>query len=144
MSTSLANSTLYPYQLWGFIMKAAIWLLMGFGVLLLFASVFGGIAPLLIGLFMIAGGLFLGFRLGGILRKERTIENWSVLIDEACVEDGHSRADNLYKDIAYFLETSETPNLKVERRFISPSLTRSLFGDQREFFEVVPQIWTGS
>ncbi len=115
-------------------MKAAILFLVGFGLLLLIASnFFGGIPVLLFGLAMIAGGLFLGFRPGGILRKERTIENWAVLIDEACMADGRERVDQLYKNIASFLDASEAPNLRVERKDLSPSLTRGLFGDQREF-----------
>lgn len=114
-------------------MKAAIWLLVGFGLLLLIASRFLGIVPLLIGLAMIAGGLFLGLRPGGILRKERAIDTWSVLLDEACMADGRERADQLYKNIASFLAASEAPNLKVERQHLAPSLIRGLVGDQREF-----------
>jgi hypothetical protein len=115
-------------------MKAAIWFLIGFGFLLLIASRFaGGIPVLLIGLGMIAGGVFLGFRPGGILRKERVIDNWSVLIDEACMADGRERTDQLYKNIASFLDASEAPNLKVERKHLAPSLVRGLVGDQREF-----------
>jgi hypothetical protein len=117
-----------------FPMKAAILVLLGFGFLLLIASRFlGGIPVLLIGLAMIAGGLFLGFRPGGILRKERAIDNWSVLVDEACMADGRERADTFYKDIATFLDASEAPNLKVERQHLAPSLARGLFGGQREF-----------
>jgi hypothetical protein len=74
-------------------MKAAIWVLIGFGLLLLMASNFFGITPGLLGLAMIAGGLFLGLRPGGILRKESTIDTWGALLDEACVDDGHERAD---------------------------------------------------
>jgi hypothetical protein len=88
---------------------------------------------LLLGLAMIAGGLFLGFRPGGILRKERAIDNWSVLVDEACMADGRERTDQLYKNIASFLDASEAPNLKVERKHLAPSLVRGLVGDQREF-----------
>jgi hypothetical protein len=85
------------------------------------------------GLALIAGGLFLGFRPGGILRKERAIDNWSVLLDEACMADGHERTEQLYNNIASFLDASEAPNLKVERQHLTPSLARGLFGDQREF-----------
>ena len=43
-------------------MRAAIWFLMGFGLLLMLASTFfGGVFVLLLGLAMIAGSLFLGF-----------------------------------------------------------------------------------
>lgn len=79
-------------------MKAAIWALIGFGFLFVLASGFAGITPLVIGLAMIGGGLFLGFRPGGILRKERAIENWSALLNGACIEDGKQRADDFYKD----------------------------------------------
>jgi hypothetical protein len=83
-------------------MKAAILFLVGFGLLLLIASnFFGGIPVLLFGLAMIGGGLFLGFRPGGILRKERTIENWAVLVDEACMADGRERADQLLRGAVY-------------------------------------------
>jgi hypothetical protein len=85
-------------------MKAAILFLVGFGLLLLIASnFFGGIPVLLFGLAMIAGGLFLGFRPGGILRKERTIENWAVLIDEACMnlsQNSLRKADTSVKPVA--------------------------------------------
>jgi hypothetical protein len=115
-------------------MKAAILVLLGFGFLLLLASrFFGGVPVLLFGLAMIVGGLFLGSRPGGIFRKERAIDNWSVLVDEACIADGRERADNFYKDIATFLDASEAPNLRVERQHLAPSLARGLFGDQREF-----------
>lgn len=115
-------------------MKAAILALLIFGFLLMIASrFFGGVVVLLIGLAMIAGGLFLGFRPGGILRKERAIDNWSVLVDEACMADGRERTDQLYKNIASFLAASEAPNLKVERKHLAPSLVRGLVGDQREF-----------
>jgi hypothetical protein len=115
-------------------MKAAILVLLIFGFLLLIASrFFGGIPVLLIGVAMIAGGLFLGFRPGGILRKERAIDNWSVLIDEACMADGRARADTFYKDLTSFLAASEAPNLKVETQDLAPSLARSLFGDHRRF-----------
>jgi hypothetical protein len=47
--------------------------------------------------------------------------------------DGRARADNFYKDIATFLDASEAPNLRVQRQYLAPSLTRGRFGDQREF-----------
>jgi hypothetical protein len=116
-------------------MKAAIWFLVGFGLLLLIASnFFGGVFVLLLGLAMIAGGLFLGFRPGGILRKERIIDNWAALIDEACIENGDSQTpDKLYKDVSTFLDSSEAPNLRVERKHLAPSVMRELAGDRREF-----------
>ena len=116
-------------------MKAAIWFLVGFGLLLMIGSnFFGGVVVLLLGLAMIAGGLFLAFRPGGILRKERIIDNWNVLIDDACMVNGHSPTpDKVYKDITTFLAATEPPHLKAELQDISPSLSRSLFGDQRRF-----------
>jgi hypothetical protein len=95
-------------------------------------AVIPGFIPLL-GLIMIVVGVILGFRPGGILRKERAIEEWSVLIDEACMANGHDKADTLYKDITTFLKASEAPNLRVETQDLAPSLTRSIFGDQRRF-----------
>ena len=116
-------------------MGAAIWFLMGFGLLLMLASTFfGGVFVLLLGLAMIAGGLFLGFRAGGILRKERIIDNWAALLDEACIENGDSQTpDKVYKDISTFLDASEAPHLRVERKHLAPSVMRELTGDRREF-----------
>src|SRR5918992_5460632 len=116
-------------------MGAAIWFLMGFGLLLMLASTFfGGVFVLLLGLAMIAGGLFLGFRAGGILRKERIIGNWAVLLDEACIENGDSQTpDKVYKDISTFLDASEAPHLRIERKYLAPSVMRELTGDRREF-----------
>jgi hypothetical protein len=114
-------------------MKGVILVLLAFGLLLLISSRFFGITPLFIGLALIAGGIFLGFRPGGILRKESAIDTWAVLLDEACVEDGHHRTDNLYRDITANLKASEAPSLKVEAKLLAPSMTRGLFGDQRDF-----------
>jgi hypothetical protein len=47
--------------------------------------------------------------------------------------NGHDKSDTFYKDTATFLNASEAPNLKVETQDIAPSLTRSIFGDQRRF-----------
>ena len=72
-------------------MKAAIWFLLVFGLLLMIGSrFFGGVVVLLLGLAMIAGGLFLAFRPNGILRKEKIIDSWNVLIDEACMVNRYS------------------------------------------------------
>jgi hypothetical protein len=70
--------------------------LLGFVSLIPFVgAVIPGFVPLL-GLIMIVVGVILGFRPDGILRKERAIEEWSVLIDEACMANGHDKADALY------------------------------------------------
>jgi hypothetical protein len=121
-------------------MKAVIWGLMGLAIFFFFLSIFIGFFSrgfgsvlLLLSLAMIAGGLFLGFRPGGILRKERIIDTWAHLIDEACIDDGRQRADTLYKDIATFLDATDAPNLRVERKHLSPSIIRGLSGDTREF-----------
>jgi hypothetical protein len=119
----------------GVYMKTGILFLVGFGVLLMIGSnFFGGVVVLLLGLAMIGGGVFLGFRPGGILRKERAIDNWSALIDEACIENGDSQTpDKFYKDVSTFIHASEAPNLRVERKHLSPSILRGLAGDAREF-----------
>jgi hypothetical protein len=115
-------------------MKAAVLFLVVFGVLLMIASnFFGGVFVLLLGLAMIGGGLFLGFRPGGILRKERIIDTWAHLIDDACIDDGRQRAENFYKDMSTFLDSTEAPRLRVERKHLSPSIMRGLSGDTREF-----------
>jgi hypothetical protein len=105
-------------------MKVLVWLLMGFGFLFFLlgwavAIYNGNPLLLLIGLGMIAGGLFMGLHPSGILRKERAIDNWSVLLDEACIENGDTQTpDKFYNDISTFLDASEAPNLKVERQYL--------------------------
>jgi hypothetical protein len=97
----------------------------------------GGLIPSfvpMLALLMIIAGVIIGFRPNGILRKDRIIENWNVLIEEACMANGHSEApDRVYKDITTFLAATEPPHLRAELQDISPSLTRGLFGDQRKF-----------
>lgn len=121
-------------------MKAVIWGLMGFAVFLFFISIFisifsrgFGAILFLTSLAMMGYVVYLGFRPGGILRKERVIDTWSVLLDEACVEDGRKRADDIFQDVSLFLATSEAPNLKIERADLAPSLMRGMLGDQRPF-----------
>jgi hypothetical protein len=120
-------------------MKPVIWALIGFGLFLIvfgfFVSLFFQSATwfLWLGILTIAGGLFLGLRPGGILRKEATVDTWGALIDEACVDDGRQRADNLYREITQQLDRSEAPNLKVQRKFVAPTFLRSIAGQQREF-----------
>jgi hypothetical protein len=120
-------------------MKPAIWALIGFGLFLTFFGFFAGLVFqtaawfFWLGILIIAGGLFLGLRPGGILRKEATVDTWAALIDEACVDDGRERTEQLYNNIASFLDASEAPNLKVERKFIAPTFFRSIAGQQREF-----------
>jgi hypothetical protein len=87
-------------------MKAVVWGLMGFAVFFFFLSIFIGFFSrgfgfilLLISFALIGGGIYLGFRPGDILRKERVIDTWSVLLDEACVENGHRRADEIFQDV---------------------------------------------
>jgi hypothetical protein len=114
-------------------MKAVVLFLLGLGLLLMIASAFIGVWFLLIGIALIAGGVYLGFRPGGILRKESVIDTWAHLIDEACIDDGRQRAENFYKDVTTFLDATEPPNLRVERKHVSPSFMRNLTGDTREF-----------
>jgi hypothetical protein len=118
-------------------MKPVIWAMILFGWFLgVIANFTGGGSAVILGLMcfaLIGGGLFLGLRPGGILRKESTIDTWGALIDEACPDDGSERADNLYREITQELDHSEAPNLKVERKFVSPTFIRSIAGQQREF-----------
>jgi hypothetical protein len=118
-------------------MKPVIWAMIGFGWFLgIIGNFSGGGSAVVLGLMalaLIGGGLFLGLRPGGILRKESTVDTWGALVDEACVDDGHERADTMYREITQQLDESEAPNLKVERKFVSPTFLRSLAGQQREF-----------
>lgn len=119
-------------------MKPVIWAMIAFGW---FFGILGNFAGggagswilWLMGLALFGAGLYLGLRPGGILRKEATIDTWGAFLDEACVDDGRERTEQLYKNIASFLDASEAPNLKVERKFIAPSFLRSIAGEQREF-----------
>jgi hypothetical protein len=39
----------------------------------------------------------------------------------------------MYREITQQLDATEAPNLKVERKFVSPTFIRSIAGQQREF-----------
>lgn len=102
---------------------------------LFFGLLFPSAAWLLwIGILLVAGGFIGEFLPGGTLRKERIIDNWNALIDEACIENGDTQTpDKLYTDISTSLDASEAPNLRVEREHLAPSMMRELVGDRREF-----------
>ena len=52
-----------------------------FNLIPFIGAVIPGFVPIL-GLIMLVAGVTLGYRPSGILRKERAIEEWSVLVDE--------------------------------------------------------------
>lgn len=110
--------------------KALIWVLVGFGFFFLLVGV---LAPPIafLGLLMIAGALFLGFRPGGILRKEEVIDTWSVLIENA-----QGNEERVLKETNDFLRASQAPNLGISRRDLSPGLIRGIMGEQRDFLVV--------
>jgi hypothetical protein len=118
----------------------AVWLLIVVGLFFMFFGLIVGLLfpsavwLLWIGTLLVVGGLIGGFLPGGTLRKERIIDNWNALIDEACIENGDTQTpDKLYTDISTSLDASEAPNLRVEREHLAPSMMRELAGDRREF-----------
>jgi hypothetical protein len=119
-------------------MKAALWFLIGVGVISVFVGLLGELWPIsLLGLALIGVAIYLGVRPNGVFRKEKVFENWSALVAEACIDDGQGRVDNLYRDITHFLDTTEVPHLVVLRQDLLPTLTQGIFGDKRDFLVLV-------
>jgi len=113
--------------------KAVIWMLVFLGLLLLIIGAVLDRTPMwVIGLLMVAAGLYFGLRPGGILRKEQVWDNWGILI-----EDGQGMADRIFQDTKAFIEESKAPALKMEIKKIAPSVLR--WGERREFLEVTDE-----
>jgi hypothetical protein len=110
-------------------LKAVIWFLFGVGFLVFFGGlIVGEIAPTIIGLLMMAGGVYLGIGPPGILRKENVLETWAILI-----EGGEGKSEEVFRDTEGFITASKVPSVAMERRQISPGIVRGAFGVKREF-----------
>lgn len=112
--------------------KAAIWALVGFGILFFLIGAFtenGGI--LLLGILMIGGGFYLGFGPDGILRKEQVLDSWSILI-----ENGQEKADEVFEDTENFIKESKAPAIEMERKQMAPGIIRGVLGTKRDFLAV--------
>jgi len=115
--------------------KGLIWLLVGFGFFLWLVGVaFGKASIWFIGLLMIAGGLYLGLKPGGILRKDQVFDTWSIL-----VEKGQGRAGEIFQDTEIFMKESKAPSIKMERKEIAPGIVRGFLGTKRDFLVVTDQ-----
>ncbi len=66
-----------------------------------------------------------------ILRKEEVIDSWSVLI-----EGGQGRAEEIFANTDNFIAETKAPNLKRERKKLSPQILRGLFGVKRDFLVI--------
>ncbi len=115
--------------------KGLIWLLVGLGFFLWLVGAAFGKAPIwLIGLLMIAGGLYQGLKPGGILRKDQVLDTWAILI-----EKGQGRAGEILQDTEVFIKESKAPSIGMERRPIAPGIVRGLLGTKRDFLVITDQ-----
>jgi len=109
--------------------KAAIWTLIGFGFFLfIVGAVFGKAFIWLIGLLMIAGGLYGGLGPNGILRKDQVLETWATLI-----EKGQGKSEAIFQDTRVFIEESKAPSLKIDKQEMAPGIVTGLMGKKRDF-----------
>lgn len=110
--------------------KAVIRVVIIVGFLLLISGAFFDQTFLwVIGLLMIAGGLYFGLRPGSILRKEGVWDDWGILIENA-----QGRADKVFQDVRTFIEQSKAPSLRMEIRKMAPSVLK--LEERRQFLEV--------
>lgn len=82
----------------------------------------------LIGILMIAGGLYLGLMPNGVLRKEEVIDKWAVLIG-----GGQGKAKEIFSNTENFLKQTEAPGVAMERKKLSPNVTGGFVGNTRDF-----------
>ena len=75
--------------------------------------------------------IYLGFGPEGILRKEEILDQWASLIEE-----GSGHGEEIFEQTQAFLEASEAPGVRWERRQMSPGLVQTAFSEQREFLVV--------
>ena len=115
--------------------KALVGFLIGIGfILFILGLLFGSTAAWVIGLLMLLGGLYLGLRPGGILRKDQVIDNWAILIGNA-----QGQAEQVLQETESLVKESKAPSLNMERRQMAPGIMRGLLGITREFLVVTNQ-----
>lgn len=66
-----------------------------------------------------------------IIKKEEVIDNWSVLIS-----GGQGKAEEIFSNTSSFIQRTNVPNVKVERKKMAPGIMRGLVGEKREFLVV--------
>lgn len=66
-----------------------------------------------------------------IVRKEEIIDSWSVLIG-----NGQGKAEEIFNKTDGFIDKSGAPNVKRERKELSPGIIRGLFGTRRDFLVI--------
>ncbi|KCZ70298.1 hypothetical protein ANME2D_03414 [Candidatus Methanoperedens nitroreducens] len=114
--------------------KAQIWALIVFGTLLLLIGSFVSDILFYLGLILIGAGLYLGLRLGGILRKEQVLDSWGMLI-----ENGQGKFNEIFKDTEDFIKESKAPSLGIRKEKMSPGIIGSFFSAKRDFLMVKDQ-----
>jgi hypothetical protein len=98
--------------------KALVGALLAIGfILLIIGAPFDITAMWVIGLLMIAAGLYIGLKPGGVLTKEQVIDKWGILI-----EHGQGGAEKVFKDTEHFIKESKAPSLEMKRKKIAPGL----------------------
>ena len=111
--------------------KAVIWVLVGFGFLLLLLGMMASKFIAIIGLVMIIAGLMFGLGPDGVLRKDQVLETWAVLI-----ENGQGKAEEILKNSEKHIIESKAPSLEMEIKSISPSMVQGFIGKERDFLVV--------
>lgn len=112
--------------------KIIIWILVFVGLLFFVLGLaFMDASGIVFGFLLLAGGLFLGLRPGGILRKEEVVENWSAL-----VENGQGKAEDVFKDTRRLLDESKAPNLGITLTPMAPGFASAIIGERRDFLVI--------
>lgn len=110
--------------------KPVIWILMLVGFFFFLFGIFSKYIGML-GLLMMAAGLFLGLRPDGILRKEQVIDSWAMLIEKA-----QGKAEQIFGNTDFHIKESKAPALETKRQPISAGMLGNLLNSTRDFLVV--------
>lgn len=99
--------------------RAAVWALIGFGLLFLIASFAGLIFFFPLAIIFLLIGILLGLKPGGVLRSEQVVDSWGALIENA-----QGKADEVFKDTENFINETKAPSLRMNRKKMAPGFIR--------------------
>jgi hypothetical protein len=116
-------------------LKTIIKILVGLGIIFLLLSAFiEDVGTLILAIIFLGVGLYLGFKPGGILRKEQVIDSWGILI-----EDDQGKANEVFQDTENFIRESKAPAIGMKIKKMSPGIIKGVLGIQRDFLVVINQ-----
>lgn len=113
--------------------KPLIWILTAIGLFFIILGIFSK-GFLVLGLAVIAVGLYHGLGPDGVLRKEQVLDMWAALIE--CAQ---GKGEEVLKDTEAFLVASKAPDIVMERREIAPGLVTGMIGKKRDFLIIADQ-----